>query len=105
MAQFDVHRSPNRARTSTPYLLVIQRERYDSTPYRVTVPLILSSEFRHLDRHLNPAFTIEDKQVVMDPLNIVTLPVKVLGAPIDNLAKQAMAIVRAIDELIAQSTN
>jgi toxin CcdB len=102
MAQFDVHRSPNRSRTSTPYLLVIQRERYDSTPYRVTVPLILSSEFRHSDRHLNPAFTIEGKQVVMDPLNIVTLPSKVLGTAIDNLAQHEVAIIQAIDELIAQ---
>ena len=101
MPQFDVHRTPGRARSATPYLLVIQRERYDETSYRVAVPLVLRSEAKEADRHLNPGFMIEGREVVMDTLQIVTIRVNVLGCAIDNLAQHGTQIVRAIDELIA----
>jgi len=101
MPQFDVHRTPGRARSATPYLLVIQRERYDETFYRVAVPLVLRSEAKEADRHLNPGFMIEGREVVMDTLQIVTIRVNVLGCAIDNLAQHGTQIVRAIDELIA----
>jgi toxin CcdB len=101
MAQFDVHRNPGRTRGATPYLMVVQRDRYDDTTHRVAVPLVLASEMRKVDHRLNPAFMIDGHEVVMDPLQIVTVPAKALGAAIDNLDRHNIEILRSIDELVA----
>jgi toxin CcdB len=101
MAQFDVYRNLSRARVIIPFVLVIQRERYDDNRYRVVVPLILRTELRAIDKSLNPAFTIEGREVVMDPIQTASIPVASLGPKVDNLAKSNSIIVRAIDELTA----
>ncbi|EWY37701.1 hypothetical protein N825_16750 [Skermanella stibiiresistens SB22] len=101
MPQFDVHRNLGRTKTATPYLLVIQRDRYDRTPRRAIVPLVLRSHAGHTDHDLNPCFTIEGHDVVIDPLAIVSFPTKELGPSIDNLDQHSTRIIRAIDELIA----
>ena len=102
MAQFDVHRNLSRARAFIPFVLVIQRERYDDNRYRVVVPLILRTEWgQAIDKYLNPAFTIKEREVVMDPIQTASIPVASLGPKVDNLAKSYTVIIRAIDELIA----
>ena len=102
MSQFDVHRNLGRTRAAIPFVVLIQSERYESTRYRVSVPLVPRGELATIDSTLNPTFTIEGMAVVMDPLQIVTIPVKSLGPKVDNLDQSHLTIIRAIDALIAQ---
>jgi toxin CcdB len=102
MSQFDVHRNLGRTRAAIPFVVLIQSERYESTGYRVSVPLVPRGELATIDSTLNPTFTIEGMAVVMDPLQIVTIPVKSLGPKVDNLDQSHLTIIRAIDALIAQ---
>ncbi|UEM04488.1 CcdB family protein [Skermanella rosea] len=101
MPQFDVHRNPGRSREATPYLLVIQRDRYDRMPRRVVVPLVRREYTGHTDRDLNPGFTVEGLDVVMDPLALASVPVRDLGSAIASLDHDSTRIIRAIDELVA----
>src|SRR3954452_25324155 len=102
MAQFDDHLNQGRTRTSVPFVLVIQSDRFDATTHRVVVPLVLRSELRTPDRDLNPSFTIDGQVVVMDTLQLVALPAKALGPKVGSLDQDHLSIIRAMDTLIAQ---
>jgi toxin CcdB len=102
MGQFDVHLNQGRTRTSVPFVLVIQSDRYEATTHRVVVPLVLRSELRTPDRNLNPSFTIDGQVVVMDTLQLATLPVKALGPKVGTLDQDHLSVIRAMDALIAQ---
>jgi toxin CcdB len=102
MGQFDVHLNQGRTRNSVPFVLVIQSDRLESSTHRIVVPLVLRSELGILDRHLNPSFTVDDQVVVMDTLQLVSLPAKALGQKVCTLDQDHLSIIRAIDALIAQ---
>jgi toxin CcdB len=104
MGQFDVHLNRGRTRTFVPVSLVIQNDRYDATTNRVVVPLVLHSELRTPYRDLNPSFTIDGQVVVMDTLQLATLPVKALGPKAGTLDREHLSIFRAMDALIAQGS-
>ena len=101
MPQFVVHRNPGRTREATPYLLVVQRDRFDRMPRRVVVPLVRRDYAEHTDRDLNPGFTVEGLDVVMDPLALASVPVRDLGSAIASLDHDGTRIIRAIDGLVA----
>ncbi|MDR6775023.1 CcdB family protein [Azospirillum sp. BE72] len=102
MAQFDVHRNPGRSRTVIPYLLVVQSDRWEDRSDRVVVPLVLASEISYHDRTLNPAFTVEDIKVLMNPLQMVTIPARVLGPSVTSLDAEHLCVIAALDALVAQ---
>jgi toxin CcdB len=102
MGQFDVHLNQGRTRTSVPFVLVIQSDRYEATTHRVVIPLVLRSELRTPDRNLNPSFTIDGQVVVMDTLQLATLPAKALGPKVGSLDQDHLTIIRAMDALIVQ---
>lgn len=102
MAQFDVHRNPGRTKAVIPFVLAVQSDRWEDRPDRVVVPLVLSSEVPYRDRTLNPEFTIDGIAVLMNPLQIVTIPTRVLGPAVESLDREAIQIIAALDALIAQ---
>jgi toxin CcdB len=102
MGQFDVHLNLGCTWTFVPFVPVIQSDRYDATTHRVAAPLVLHSELRTPDRDLNPSFTIDGQIVVMDTLQLATLPVKALGPKVDTLDREHLSIIRAMDAMIAQ---
>jgi CcdB protein. len=102
MAQFDVHRNPGRTKASIPFVLVVQSDRWGERPDRVVVPLVLASEVRYRDRTLNPEFIIEGVPVLMNPLQTVTIPTRVLGPAVGNLGREHIQIIAALDALIEQ---
>ncbi|CBS85458.1 CcdB family protein [Azospirillum lipoferum] len=102
MAQFDVHRNPGRSRTVIPYLLVVQSDRWEDRTDRVVVPLVLASEISYHDRTLNPAFAVENITVLMNPLQMATIPAKLLGPSITNLDGEHIRVIAALDALVAQ---
>ena len=89
MAQFDVHRNTGKQRESIPYIVVVQSSLFDSYRRRVVIPLVRRS---HLDNAsslsgipLNPAFTVEEIEVVLHPLEIVSVATDQLGEKIATL--------------------
>jgi len=102
MAQFDVHRNPGRTRASIPFVLVVQSDRWALRPARTVVPLVLAGEIAVRDRVLNPEFVVDGISVVINPLQITTLPTAVLGPAIANLDAEHVRIIGAINALILQ---
>ena len=102
MAQFDVYRNPGRTKAAIPFVLAVQSDRWDERPDRVVVPLVLASEVSYRDRTLNPEFTVEGVTVLMNPLQMATIPTRVLGPAVERLDSVAIAIIAALDALIVQ---
>lgn len=106
MAQFDVHRNTGQLRNSTPFVVVVQSSQFDAYRRRVVVPLVRASTvptpIRSM-RTLNPTFTIRGTKVVLNPLDIVSMPADQLGERVASLADAADAIVGALDEVLTRA--
>ncbi len=103
MAQFDVHRNTSKFRSHIPFLLVVQADRFDKATSRVVVPLVAREVMRRPEKVLNLAFRIEGLDVFMEPLQVAAIPRAALGELVCNLADHDIAIIRALDTLIARS--
>ncbi len=107
MAQFDVHRNTGKQRESIPYVVIAQSSLFDSYRRRVVIPLVRRS---HLDNAaslagapLNPAFTVEGIEVVLHPLEIVSVATDQLGEKIATLEQEGDRITAAMDELFTRA--
>ena len=107
MAQFDVHRNIGRQRECIPFVVVVQSSLFDKYRRRVVVPLVsknaLGNELAMAGRRLNPVFSIEGMDVVLHPLEIVSVATDQLGAKVCSLAAQGIQITDALDELLTRS--
>jgi len=104
VAQFDVHRNSGKQRESIPYVVVVQSAIFDGYDRRVVVPLVKESELSsEAHPRLNPKFRIRDETVALHPLQIVSVPKRQLGDPVDSLAAQSDRIVAALDELLSRA--
>jgi toxin CcdB len=104
MAQFDVHRNPGRNRASVPYVVVLQSRRFDSYGLRLVAPLVLPTT-RVAYPDIAPRFEVEGREVVLDPLQLQSVPRGSLGPAIASLADidTALRIIHAIDDVISRS--
>lgn len=107
MAQFDVHRNSGKQREAIPYVVIVQSSLFDSYRRWVVIPLVLCS---HLDSTasiagapLNPAFTIEGVEVVLHPLEIVSVATDQLGEKVATLEQEGDRITAAMDELLTRA--
>lgn len=107
MSQFDVHHNIGRHRASIPYVLIVQSALFDKSCRRVAVPLValeqLAGSAPLLSSPINPVFDIQGRQVIMNPLEIVSVGVEQLGAPVTSLAGQGDSIIAALDELFSRA--
>lgn len=104
MAQFDVHRNIGHHREAIPYVVIVQSSLYDGYRRRVVVPLVRKALLGTVaDPDFNPSFSIENSEVVLHPLEIVSIPKEQLGAMIGSLAAESEAIVRALDQLLSRA--
>ena len=104
MAQFDVHRNKGRHRENIPFVVIVQSSRYDAFRRRVVVPLVCRSQLSSLpESGLNPVFRIEGLEVVLHPLEIVSVATDQLGEWVCSLAEEGDRIVVALDELLTQA--
>ena len=107
MTQFDVHRNTGRNRTAIPYVVVVQSSWFEKSRRRVVVPLVLVDELRKSTNlpasALNPVFTVEGAQVVLNPLEIVSVPTEALGDRVASLAEESDLIIAALDELFSRA--
>lgn len=102
MAQFDVHRNVARNRSTIPYLVVVQSQRWRAYTTRLVVPLIAPQ--RIVASELTPLIAVEGGEWMLDPLHMFAIPVEMLGPVVATCADDvtAFAIVSAIDEAISR---
>jgi toxin CcdB len=104
MAQFDVHRNTGKHRDDIPYVVLVQSSLYDGYRRRVVVPRVRKSALGKVSNpRFNPAFKIENIQVVLHPLEIVSVPNELLGEYVRSLSSEGSRIMDALDELLTQA--
>lgn len=107
MAQFDVHRNTGKNRDAIPFVVVVQSALFDDYRRRVVVPLVRKSALSGLGRvshaTFNPTFRIAGTQLVLHPLEIVSVPVESLGEQVDSLAREGGKIIEALDQMLTRS--
>jgi len=104
MAQFDVHRNRGRSKDDIPFVVLVQSSVFDAYRRRVVVPLVRKSKLpKTLNPRLNPAFRIAGINVVLHPLEIVSVPVNELGELVASLEAEGMRISDALDEMLTRS--
>ena len=84
--------------------MVVQSARYDGRASRVVIPLVVLSP-RELDKELAPPFRIAGRDVHLNPLGILTVPLTALGRLVGSLADDASSsvIIKAIDAMITRA--
>ena len=106
MAQFDVHANPGRNRDTVPFVVVLQSRLQDEAPTRLVAPLLSGERASALrpPPHL-PRFLVAGRQVILDTLQIQTVPRRLLGEAVASLADDdsATRIVAALDALLTRA--
>ena len=103
MAQFDVHRNPGRHRDSIPFVVIVQSTLYDDFRRRVVVPLVDKAALGKITNpRFNPSFRIKGQQVVLHPLEIVSVASENLGELVETLQEEGDKIIAALDELLTR---
>ncbi len=101
--QLSVHRNPGRNKGAIPFVLVVQSNRFRDSVRRVIVPLVAAEEFGLADSDVGPHFMINDREVVLDPLQITNVPRDALGPPIALLVSEDARVVNALDALLSRA--
>jgi toxin CcdB len=104
MAQFDVHRNGGKLSEFIPFIVVIQSAAFDDSQRRVVAPLIHAKAFGKVhNARFNPSFSVAGHKVVLQPLEVVSVPKKSLGDSVVNLKVDGQKIVDALDELYSRA--
>ena len=105
MSQFDVHRNIGRQAAQVPYIVVVPSAAFDARRRRVVVPLVAGDLLaRRVDlpvSPVNPAFTVEGRPVVLNPLDIVSLSLEALGPRVGSLRDEGERIIAALNEVLS----
>lgn len=103
MAQFDVFANTGRQRHPVPYFVALQNARYDGFTSRFVAPPVLRSAIRVEMYEIAPWFTVAGHEVVLDVLNLATIPTDRLGRAVASLADEdsRAKLVRAMDEFLS----
>ena len=109
MTQFDVLRNKGRLRESIPSVVVVQSGQFDRYRRRVVVPLVLRSALPAAatisGTRLNPSFRVDGREVVLHPLDTVSVAIDELGPVVGSLAEHGQQIADAMDELFTRAWN
>ena len=107
MAQFDVHRNKGPLKSTIPYVVVVQSAQFDRYRRRVVVPLVRRSALPHATptagSRMNPVFKVKNVDVVLHPLDTVSVAIGDLGPVAGSLAEHGQQIADAMDELLTRS--
>ena len=107
MAQFDVHRNKGRLRESIPYVVLVQSSLFDRYRRRMVVPLVrrsaLPGQASAAGSRLNPVFQVDGQEVVLHPLDMVSVAAEQRGECVASLADQGQGVSDALDVLLTRS--
>ena len=107
MAQFDVHRNKGGLRESIPFVVLVQSAQFDRYRRRMVVPLVrrnaLPIATPTVGSRMNPVFVVDGNDVVLHPLDMVSVALDQLGEHVGSLAADGQAIADALDDLLTRS--
>jgi len=107
MAQFDVHRNKGALRESIPFVVLVQSAQFDRYRRRLVVPLVrrnaLPASTPTVGSRMNPVFQVDGFDVVLHPLDMVSVALDQLGEHAGSLADRGQDIAEALDELLTRS--
>lgn len=101
MSQFAVYRNRNpKSRAAIPYLLDVQHGLFETMDTRVVVPLAVPSVLGgKAAKGLDPAFVVEETDVIMLTQELVGVSRGILGEQVTTLAEHRHEILAALDFL------
>ncbi len=95
--QFDVVANPIAdGRALRPYLICIQHNHLSHFDGRVLAPLAVK-EIARAESRLNPRLLVRGVPLYLIPNDLLTLPVRLLKAPIANLEADRDRVIAALD--------
>lgn len=100
MARFDVHRNTARNAAATPFVVVLQSSRLDRHARRLVAPLVpIGPGYPGDHPDLTPVFTVDGRDVALEPMLTQSIPRQVLGPIVGSLAGDGDSdrIIKAID--------
>ena len=107
MAQFDVHNNKGALKATIPFVVVVQSSQFDRYRRRVVVPLVRRSALPRgtptVGSRMNPVMKVGGVQVVLHPLDMVSVAMDQLGMRVGSLADHGQTITDALDELLTRS--
>lgn len=104
MAQFDVHRNIGKQRAAIPFVVVAQSGLFDAYRRRIVVPLVRRAATVTIKAsRLNPVFTVEGVELVLHPLELVSVGLEQLGELVGSLKDDGQVITDALDEVFTRS--
>lgn len=107
MAQFDVHRNTGRHKSPIPFVVIVQSSLFDRYRRRVVVPLVRTRDLADAalaqGSRMNPIFLVDGIEVVLHPLEIVSVAIDQLGERVVSLADRGSEIADALDEMLTRS--
>lgn len=102
-----MHRNRGILRHAIPFVVVVQLSLFDGYRRRVVVPLVLRSQLPSqgstAGTPLNPVFRVDGAEVVLHPLDTVSVALEQLGQQVASLADEGQRIADAMDELLTRS--
>lgn len=78
----------------------VQSDFLSSLQSRMVIPLLTSSKFFSALKDLNPQFEIFDEKFTLVTQELASVPVRLLGRSVENLAAFRDDITRALDILL-----
>jgi toxin CcdB len=103
MAQFDIHRNTGPRKGEVPFVVVVQSRRLDQYSRRIVIPLVARSFVSSTEPNLNPIFEVDGREVVLHPLEIVSVAKDRLGERVGSLEHEGDRIIAAIDLVISRA--
>jgi toxin CcdB len=103
MAQFDVHRNLGSRKADTPFVVVVQSRLFDESARRIVIPLLKRTAAPPRQTSLNPLFVVDGVEVVLHPLQMVSLPFDQLGPKVGTVTDHGDRIIAAIDLVISRA--
>lgn len=98
--QFDVCANLNEdTKASIPFLLDLQANLLSQLATRIVAPLMLVKHAAKNIQHLQPAFVIDGKKVILLTNEMAGVPVSILGRKVTSLLNERQTILSAIDFL------
>ena len=87
--------------------MIVQSSLFDRYRRRVVVPLVrraaMSGQAATVGSRMNPVFEVDGVDVVLHPLDMVSVAVDQLGEHVVSLAEHGQAIADALDELLTRA--
>ena len=100
MARFDVYANPDQSEHwHTPFVLDVQNDRLSGVETRVVIPLRDAQVHGKPIERIQPAFTIQGREVVLDTPTLATFPHGWLRIPVASLQPRQAQVQDALDAL------